>query len=135
MPFVLSPATVEDAPTLATIQLLAFGPSPLTTVLFPTLFTGDWDVIHEATYKRIANDVTTNPHVRFVKANDTDAPDNTIAAFAKWELPHEPEEKPKNKLDDPLPEAVNAEVFHEFFGTIVKKKQEIMGHRGPYWCM
>ncbi|KAK2589774.1 hypothetical protein QQS21_012545 [Conoideocrella luteorostrata] len=119
----LEDATVEDIPGIVDVYLAAFT-DRFTAHLFPDRT--DLPRWLADDYKK---DMTTNHLTRFYKVTDVSV--GKIVAFAQWEIPDRQAVpagtaiKAKGKKD--WPEGANAEFCDWFFGTLAKKRREIMG--------
>jgi hypothetical protein len=122
-------ATDADIPQACALEALAYADNAANPVLFPGPFPSD------ARQQRIAQIIQMrkdDPTAVFLKAVDADSGD--MIAFAKWHV-YETKEAVETAPTRPLRfgQGTNKEACEAFFGTLVRRKKEILG-LNPHLC-
>jgi hypothetical protein len=125
------PLTLEDVSKCAEIYERAFENDVISLKCFPRT-SGKLAEWWTATN---TEDFQSQPAARFLKAVEGD----NIIAYAKWNVPVDTEHGFDNGGDDPddlpaWPEGSNEELANKFFGTLARRRKEIMGDR-PHCCL
>ena len=144
MPFSLRPALPSDIPRLTSIYLSAFAKDTISTTCFPRSTHNTPSIASWWTSSNVA-DQANQPAANFIKIVDDDVRgeggEEKIVAYAKWNIPPT---APDGILvgggggDDPddlqtWPEGANVLLCEKFFGTLARRRREIMGE-GAYCC-
>lgn len=131
MPLKVLPATEADAPRAFEIEHLAYTTinDPINALLFPGPLPSD---ANEKRAESILKVKAEDPSTVWLKVVDSDSDDEMIA-FAEWHVYPPGVEIPKPPKREFGPGS-NPQVCEEFFGTLERRRGEVMGER-PHVCM
>ena len=144
MPLSLHPAVPSDIPHLTSVYLSSFAQDTISTNCFPRSASNTPSLASWWTSSN-TDDQANQPAANYIKVVDDDGNDKgsaeKIVAYAKWNIPPT---APDGSLigggggDDPddmptWPEGANVELCAKFFGTLARRRTEIMG-QGAYCC-
>ena len=112
------------------VDSLAFADLPLSPILFPGPFPAD---SREQKIARYVDTRKEDPSTQYWQAYDEET--EQLVAFAKWHIYATPEaaagaDRPSRTLG----EGANREACEAFFGTMARKKKELVGGT-PHLCM
>ena len=139
--FVVSPATVEDAPQIAAASRAAFKDSP-DTVTYWILPQENEDANYQWRLRGVTNIIENENNSRFFKC--VDVSNNKLVSYALWQRPHAPkteeEEKAKKEaesqkkraLDEVLPPGSNAALLHDLEDTTLKTRSKYVNPEKDY---
>ena len=131
MPIQILPATADDYPTLANIQVVSFQNNPLNRLMFPK---GNTPANQEVTIGTIQNQAK-DSYTHFFKAVDTET--GEIAGYSRWAFYLK--ERSEEEINAPVPKRpehpeVNVELRNAMVEELEKSKKIVMGRR-PHLCM
>ena len=131
MPLVVEKAQEEDIPQLLDIFYAAFHDDPWDLIMFPQVPPPE---ARTAATNRWRKEISTHPHITFLKVVDTDD-DGEIIAFARWHVYRA--ERSKRDWQDMTrrdwDEGTNVDAANEFLDAVRRKRQKVM--RGqPHCC-
>jgi hypothetical protein len=128
-PYVLSPIATDEAERVGEIQQAAFADDPLTHAALAA--------VPRAAYIRWCADAFRRPapppghRAEYVAARDSAT--GEIGGWAWWTIPLQAgEAAPVPAEEVPLPDAIDARVWGEFFAGLTEHKTRLMGDR-PRW--
>lgn len=129
MKIVISSVSDAELHRACIIEAAAYADNKLNPILFPGPFLPDSLQKRVDQLIQIRKD---DPTVSYLQAIDQTS--GCMIAFAKWHIYSTPEEAsmPSRKLE--FGPGTNPEACMDFFGSMVEKKKEIMGHR-PHICV
>ena len=121
MPLQALPADEADMARAVAIEKAAYGPNPVSSVLFPGPNPGRDENKRVGEIMALYKD----PACKCAKVIDTDLPDEPTIAFAMWYFWTSPHEGPSfpNRTYGP---ACNADACKAFFGGMGKRRDELM---------
>ena len=129
MGIIVRPASDTELHRACIIEAAAYADNELNPVLFPGPFPPDSQQKRIEQLIQIRKD---DPTAAYLQAIDQAS--GRMIAFAKWHIYSTPEKAsaPSRKLE--FGPGTNAEACINFFGGMVEKKKEIIGHR-PHICV
>nr|POE90595.1 hypothetical protein CFP56_60208 [Quercus suber] len=141
--YVVSPATVPDAPGMVAANKAAFASNPTTALLFPKHLEHltPADQFHAWRVKKFG-DMIANGEI-FMKATPATQP-NVVAGIAQWQRPGYFAKKENQRsalLDedgrrkDDTPACIDSDVLKEFSTSLNTVREEIWGDNHDFWCM
>jgi GNAT superfamily N-acetyltransferase len=125
MPLTLRKATPEDSKALTDIYFSAFSIDAISLLVFPRNNAAASKFWYDSVIEEIAD-----PTAHFICIVDTDTPDQTVVAYAKWNTPSAP-------VAGELPEwpaGGDHEIANHFFGNLVSRHAKIMEGR-KHWYL
>ncbi|KAH7312164.1 putative GNAT family acetyltransferase [Stachybotrys elegans] len=132
MPLQVRPADARDAQRAAAIESAAYGPSPISHVLFPgsqTSDEADADAAPSDRPSQLVHDLAQDSTCRWVKVVDTDLEaqgHDGMVAFSMWYVYESPRAE-GFKLSSKRGPGSNEEACELFFGAMVRRKHERLG--------
>lgn len=128
MPLQVLPATEADLTRSVVIESQAYGPSPVSAVLFP----GPRPDNPTARVEMLVETFRTEPACRCAKVVDTDLPeDEQMIAFTMWYIWEAPPKE--HSLSSDRGPGSNAEACDAFFGGMNRKRLELLDGKA-YAC-
>jgi hypothetical protein len=131
MPLQVVPAGEEDATRAVSIEMAAYGPNPINSILFPGPFPSGNN--HRA--EDLSRQLREDPGCKWMKVIDTDLADKgdeSMIAFSKWYIWDPPRPKGYEPSVHWGP-GCNIEACELFFGGMRKKQDERLGGK-PFVC-
>lgn len=124
MPLILRSATPEDAKALTEIYFSAFSIDAISLLVFPRNNAATSKFWYDSVIEEIAD-----PNAHFICVEDTDSPDRTVVAYAKWNAP-------TARMSTDLPEwpaGGDHDIANHFFGNLVRRHAIIMEGRRHWY--